>query len=231
MKTLRARRSRDGGVTLLEIAIATVILIGMIVVVFMLLHTGTTLTANQIVQQRIAGEASRFIEQFNADFRSSGSTVSPSTPLVSGDPFFDSSNIARYTSIRFSLPTGFVPGTSTTEYLQHVTYFWAISPLEVANDNIDNDGNGLIDDGVIKRSDTDKNGVTTTSTVLHNITEKGLAFQYVVSADTKDDVTMFVEIAGVDPERKKAGLDPANQTDKMALFTQRFVSAVSRRGN
>lgn len=223
------RSAREGGFTMLEIAIASVIMAGMIFVVFLMLSSGTSLTSNQLIQQRIQSDVQSFIERFNGDFRASGSTVTTTTQLQTGDVFFDAANVSRYLSLRFSLQTSYDTANATTNFEQHVTYFYAPSPLEIAGNDKDDDGNGLTDDGVIKRSETDKNGNTTTTIVLHNVSENGVAFQYATGADTKDDVTLFVEALGVDPKKVKPGMDKT--ADKAHVFSRRMVTSVSRRTN
>jgi Tfp pilus assembly protein PilW len=234
---------RTSGVSLIEVVIASAIMAGLVFMVYLILNSSTTQTANQSVLQNLDAKSQAFLKDFSDDFRRSGSTVTATTQLVSTDPFYDLANSQRYLSLRFSLPTSFTMGTptsgSSSTYDWHVTYFWDSDPLEIAGNGKDDDLDGLTDEGVIRKIEiTDKpdpadatKKLTFNNIVLHNVTKNGLAFQYETgSATNANDVTVFLELQAIDPTVKNKRVDDPDPT-KRPIITRRSVTGVSRRAN
>ena len=113
-----------------------------------------------------------------------------------------------------------------------MTYYWDVDPLD-APDGKDNDKDGLIDEGVVRKLEV-RNSVGTAdeqkernSIVLHNVTKNGLTFQYDLgSAENSNDVTLFLELQAADPNSKYSIDDP--DPKKRPIVTRRSVTGVSR---
>lgn len=222
--------ARTRGFSAVEVLIAVAIMSVVVLIVYGLLGTASREVSNQSIHMKLDDATRRVVDDIAREFRGSGSTVTTDDAdrLGASDPFFAAASPDRFVRVRFSLPTGLNLGTKTTQpsltYDRHVTYAWVPHPDD-AQDDADNNRNGYVDEGRIVK--TEETAAGTTETILADLVpERGLSFQYTNAASTKDDLTVFLRLAAIDPTKK---MDLSQTPPVVTLVERRLSTAVSRR--
>ncbi|MBI3269571.1 MAG: hypothetical protein HYZ53_11160 [Planctomycetes bacterium] len=150
-------RQRTGGFTLLEAVLAVFLLAGSIAASLQVLTCAQNTLESETVAAGLDAEGLRLVEQMMHELRQAGrSTLVPASPADSR-------------SLSFLMNAGF--DGSRIVWSRPTTYACALEDGEVENGRDDN-GNGLIDEGVVVRTDGDR-----TPVVLGRFLEtNGLAF-------------------------------------------------------
>jgi len=214
------KRKDPSGISLIEILIAAIILAGVFAIAFSLLATSSTHVESLQAGMHLETQAREVINQIAQDLRMtrfSSITSGGSSVVVSTTPYAD---------LQCRLPGPLPANFDSTAYLtahkanpnnlwtREVRYRWALSPHEGATLNgVDDDRNGVVDDGVIKKSETtyDTAGAvlsTADTTICHFVQLKGL--QFLVLAPDKLQITLTLEKA--DPSHKNVTFVKTVQT-------------------
>jgi len=203
---------RRSGLTLIEIIIASLILAAVFGIAMMLLLSSSKHVETQQAAMNLEMEAREVLNQITQDLRQTRLKL----PVSSTVALYDGTLKATYgvddtttvhTDIEFKMP-GLEKKTSQ-EYMlaikndpeslwtRTVRYQWIPETGEVAADGKDNNRNGLIDEGMIRKTETylDPAGksVTGTSTICHFVKKDGLTFMAKTGDHGKVEVTLTLE--------------------------------------
>jgi type II secretory pathway pseudopilin PulG len=130
-------RHGAAGFTLLEVMVSTAFLVVMMVVLFSLLSASQSLEARNVAMGDLRAHARMALDRIVRELSDSGLstfTVTPTADLALG-------------SVTFQRATGYVGGAVVYGPQERIA--WEIEPGEVDNNNIDDNGNGLIDEGQV----------------------------------------------------------------------------------
>lgn len=206
------KAKRRSGLTLIEIAIASVILAAVFGIAMMLLLSSSKHVESQQVVMNLEMEAREVLNQITQDLRQTRLKL----PATSAVALYDGTLKATYvvddtatlhTDIEFKMPG--LEKKSSQDYLyavkndpeslwtRTVRYQWVPETGEVAADGKDNNRNGLIDEGMIRKSEAylDVNGksVKADSTICHFVKKDGLTFRAKSGDHGKVEVTLTLE--------------------------------------
>jgi len=217
---MRMRKNGRGGYTLLEVVIASAILIAVCFMVFMLLFTSSSQGATQQTKVAMDAKVLEVINIIAEDIRNSGGNYSTldaggvdtylqgNPPLAVADTFYNPNvPAADPTQRRYSLTMGQYSGFSSATkqgqalYANTVRYYWKPAFGEIPDNGKDDNGDGLVDEGVIIREQT-VGGVMTPSTICRNVSPRGLAFEFVQGKNPPFSIKIFVELMGLDSKGK-----------------------------
>lgn len=168
--TMRAfpgrRPARSAGFTLLEVMVASAILVILVSITIMCLIQSTNLYEEDTLATTLETTGRRVIEDMALELRQAGrSTLVPWAP-------------ANATNIAFKQDIGYVSGTGPT-YGSLIIYRGEIDPTE-NNDGIDNNKNRLIDEFVVTRQVGAGNKVT----IARYVKKNGLTFNWDAPSST-----------------------------------------------
>jgi len=138
------KSSGEAGMTLVEVAVASAIFGLVIGMVFWVVLSGQRQVEADSPQAEIENMARRIVDEIAGELRKAGlSTLTPPTPV-------DSS------SISFQLVSGYDPDTGALTYDPEVIQFrFQPSSADPVN-GVDDDGDGVVDDGTLVREVTGK---------------------------------------------------------------------------
>jgi prepilin-type N-terminal cleavage/methylation domain-containing protein len=215
MKTL-ARR----GFTLLEVVISMAILIVVCLIVFLLLFSSSSEGATQQTKVAMDGKVLEALNTIAEDIRNSGgvystvTTAGADTPLQAKDYWYDKNIPNRRYLLTMGQYSGFQPGTKTGAgitgspvYADTVSYYWQPAFGEIPDNGIDDNHDGLIDEGDIIQVRT-VGGVATTHTICRNVSPRGLAFEMLygvnppLTTNPPQSVKVMLQVMGLDTKGK-----------------------------
>jgi hypothetical protein len=131
---MRRRRAGEAGVSLIEIVVAVAVLVGMVGVTFGLMSRAQDLQGLELTQADLQARGRAALERMVRELRDS------SRGTFSG-------LVAGASSITFQRATGF-DGSSVLWGPQE-TLEWRVSPGEIPDNGVDDNGDGLVDEGQI----------------------------------------------------------------------------------
>lgn len=179
MKTQRMHGPFEG-LTLLEVIFASAIMSTIAVMVFLILHRSTDTYSNQSMHLALDERGREILAEIARDLREGGrDTFSSGTPpvaIVEGQPYGD---------LRFGVNSGYDMTGRRILFTRVVRYRFVLDAGESAN-GMDDDGDGLADEGFVER--TDRHGRTTR--LCGDVRSPGLAF---VVTDRLVKVTLVLE--------------------------------------
>lgn len=193
------KSSARSGMTMLEVVIASVILICVVGVVFLLLFGASNEQATQQTMVHMDEQILQVLNRIAEEIRNGGGTFSfldsggadTAVPLAvhpnGFDSFYDDTVTPKYpllmnyhTSLSFGINTGFtivgkngIANFNTTT----VRFFWRYAFGEAADNQADDNSDGFVDEGDIVREETTA-GVTTSTVICRNVARRGLVFQF-----------------------------------------------------
>ena len=209
---MRIAKARPSGFTMLEVLIASVILMALTLMVFLLVVSSSNEEAREQIRVGMDARVLELLNLISEDIRNSGPPYSNldklggDTPLQAGDSFYEAS-LTPATQRRFSLTLGRYSGfsvtgtTGTAEFKTVVRYSWRSARGEVPDNGKVDNKDGMADEGDIVREET-TGGKTITSTICKNVVKRGLAFEMVGGTNPPKAIKVFIEVAGVDPKGK-----------------------------
>lgn len=214
---------KQRGFTLLEVVIASAILLAVCIMVFMLLFSSSNEGATQQTKVSMDAKVLAILNTIAEDIRNSGGTYSnlntagADTPLLStasGIPvtdFFYNPLATPALQRRYWLTMGQYSGFSAVKqangspgaatYTDSVSYYWQPAFGEIPDNGKDDNGDGLIDEGDIIQVRTVA-GVVTTSKIGRNVSPRGLAFEMVQGANPPASIKVMVQLMGLDSKGK-----------------------------
>lgn len=218
------KKRTDRGVTMLEVVIATAILLAIFGMVFMLLFSASDEEATQQTMLQLDQQILTALNTISEDIRNGGGTFAmndfPGTnpcTLVVGDPLQKDYPNACY-SLSFGKNTGFVvTGKVGAAQFNQVTirYYWRSAVGEIAGNGIDDNNDGFIDEGDLVREEWTAGVLTNTSRIVRNVSSKGIGFQFANTTTNTNSFTVVLELMSKDKKGK--------------VFTRRgFQSAAAR---
>jgi type II secretory pathway pseudopilin PulG len=219
---MKAMKTRQHGFTLLEVVIASIILMGVVLMVFMLLFSASDEEAREQTKVAMDAKVLEMLTQISQDIRNSGPPYSnldaggADTPLLVGDTFYDAT-LTPALQRRFSLTLGRYSGFNvsgkigTAQFNTSVRYYWKPAFGEIPDNGIDDNKDGLIDEGDLIREET-TGGVTIPSTICRNVTKRGLAFEMVDGANPPKAIKIFLQLTARDPKAKAKVLTAQSTT-------------------
>ena len=217
------------GLTLVEVVIATAIMVGVLVAVFAVLNSGTQKSASMTERVQADAKGREFLQKFSEDFQSSISIVvtDAADAMVSTHRLYKAN---CYSKIAFAVFTDYKVGTTEISITpeKRVEYAWELADGE-AEDGKDENANGIVDEGQVRRRvyRISDNSILENEIVLRNVTNRGFYAEYVPGEATKNDTTVHVEVFHLDPSAKFN--DTANNRTLKAHGTRLLVQRVSRR--
>lgn len=167
--------ARRKGATLLEVIVASAILVGVLGMAYLLLQTSTNEYANQSVHLALDQRARDVLADMVRELNNARHPPTAASPLAAGDPGYDSS-IPRYTDLAFSMISRFDYAGKQPVFGDQVRYRWVLEDGETVNGKDDN-RNGLVDEGVIEKIETFEGKPAVTTVVCRDVAFKGLRFQ------------------------------------------------------
>ena len=210
MKTTRNTRR---GFTLLEVVIASVILMAVTLMTFMLLFSSSEEQVREQAKVKMDADVLSVLNLIAKDIRDSGppysnlDAVGADTPLVVGDAFFDPT-LTPALQRRFSISLGRYSGFNvsgklgTAQFNTIVRYYWRPAFGEIPDNGIDDNRDGYTDDGEIVREETPAGGPMVPSVICRNVGKRGLAFEMVNGANPPKAIRIFVQLLGLDQKGK-----------------------------
>jgi type II secretory pathway pseudopilin PulG len=226
---MTTRRGARRGLTLVEVVIATAVMVGVMVAVFAVLTSGTDKSASMTERVQADAKGREFLQRISEDFQASISIV----VTDAADALATSHRLYKancYTKIAFAVFTDYKVGATeiTITPEQRVEYSWELADGE-AEDGKDENANGIVDEGQVRRRvyRISDNAVLENEIVLRNVTNRGFFAEYVPGEATKNDLTVRVEVFHLDPSAKQK--DAANNRTLKAHGTRLLVQRVSRR--
>lgn len=161
---------KNAGLTLLEVMVASAVLTAAVSMVYLVLHRASDSYANETVHLALDERARDVLAQMAREIREAGLatfvTGTPPAGLVAGTPVSD---------IQFGRHSGFDLGARKVRFENVVHYRWAIDPAELP-DGKDNNGNGLVDEGILEKTETFPGRPVVRSRVCGDVTNQGLTF-------------------------------------------------------
>ncbi len=158
------KKTEQSGFSLLEVMIVTVILIIVLGGIFEVLLSGLNTYNESSIMTEVHTHARRIIDSVANEIQGAGlSTIYP-IPPESG---------TGTSTISFQTATGYSAGA--IQWSDVITISFEYEAGESDN-GADDNGNGLIDEGVVKRTVTDSGGGTTSKILGHWVEEDGLSF-------------------------------------------------------
>jgi type II secretory pathway pseudopilin PulG len=223
------RHDARRGLTLVEVVVATAIMVGVLVAVFAVLTSGTQKSASMTERVQADAKGREFLQRISEDFQSSISIV-VTEPADAVAPTHRLYKANCYTKIAFALFTDYTVGKTeiTITPVKRVEYAWEPADGET-EDGKDENANGLVDEGQVRRRvyKIADNSILEDAIVLRNVTHRGFFAEYVPGEATKNDMTVNVEVFHLDPSAKFH--DTANNRTLKAHGTRLLVQRVSRR--
>ncbi len=209
--------------SLIEVIIASVILLVLVAVVLGLLLNSSAHYENQSVLLALDQQGRDTVNQIAKDLRMSKMDMlvngSTGTAIVPSDT-------ATYTDLQFRLPGKMPTGTLPLEeyrqspdrlMTQRIRYAWATDPGETANDGVDNNRNGLVDEGILQKTEEDLSPAgavlaTRTTRISWDLKKNGLSFKVPATGSGRVEITLDLE-----------KVDPKNRTKKISRTVQTTV--------
>ena len=127
----------SAGFTLLEVIIATAILVAMLGVLFSLVNASQSLEARNVTIADLRSHARITLDRIVRELSDSGLSTFVVTPTA---------DLAA-SGVSFQRATGYVAGTVTYGPQERIA--WEPEPGEIDNNGIDDNGNGLVDEGQV----------------------------------------------------------------------------------
>lgn len=154
----------QSGFSLIEVLVVTVILAIVLGGIFEILLSGLNTYNESSIMTEVHTQARRIMDKTANELQGAGlSTIYP-IPPESG---------TGTNTISFQTATGYSAGSIT--WSDVITIAFAYEAGELDN-GADDNGNGLIDEGIVTRTVTDALGATTTDILGHWVEEDGLSF-------------------------------------------------------
>lgn len=170
-------KSRRRGVTLVEVIVASAILMGVLGMTYILLHTSTNEYANQSAHVALDDRAREVLADIARELHNAKNPPTTTLALVAGDPGYETA-VPKAIDLNFTTISRFNYATRQPVYGNSIRYWWELDPAEGSTkDGKDNNGNGLVDEGVIKKSETFEGKPAVTSVICRDVAYKGLRFQ------------------------------------------------------
>ncbi len=188
--------ARRRGVSLIEVLVAATILSGIFLTLYAILHTSTDDYANQSIHVKLDQLARDTLEQIVRELRNAGA-VATDNLIVPGEPLYVADGVSRWADIDFTLHSGINPATGAPIFGDRIRYRWVVEPDEVVN-GVDDNRNGLIDEGYIERTETLGAAAPVVSKLCRGVVpNKGLAVDASPSR-----VGVELEVMGLDAKRR-----------------------------
>lgn len=208
------RKKRPAGLTLIEVMIAMGIMIGLAVMVYMMLFSSATHATNETTNVNLDDKARETLLNISREVRMSGGGYTTNDLLAATDLFYrtaqDPASPAlpppRFADYTFGCCMDMAPIINLTtktvapNFGKVIRYFWRAATGEIvtgAGVGVDNNKDGLIDEGDVVRQET-LGGLTTTTVVARNVSLKGLAFEPTPTVGTPEFVKIYLEVQGRD---------------------------------
>jgi hypothetical protein len=170
-------KAKRKGVTLIEVIVATTILMGVLGMTYLMLHTSTNEYANQSVHVALDERARDLLADITRELHNAKHPPTTTMFLVSGDPDFDAA-VPRAIDLNFNTISRFDYAASKPVFGNAVRYWWELDIGEgTVRDGKDNNRNGLVDEGVIKKTETFEGKPPVTTEVCRDVAYKGLRFR------------------------------------------------------
>jgi len=209
---MRSKR-RQAGFTLLEVIIATGILLTVVIIVLALLFSSSNEGATQQTKVSMDAKVLAALNIIAEDIRNSGGTYSNltsaggqsllmTTPSVPVQDFWYNATTPHYYWLTMGQFSGFNPGSvPPAQYTDSVAYYWQPAFGETPDNGKDDNGDGLIDEGDLIQVRT-VGGVVTTSKICRNLSPRGLSFEMVNGANPPNSIKVSLQIMGLDSKGK-----------------------------
>jgi len=167
--------ARRKGLSLLEVIIASTILVGVLGIAYLLLHSSSSEYTNQSTHLKLDDRARDLLADLVRELQNAKNPPVQASPLAPGDPGYDAA-APKYTELTFSTISRFDYASRAPFYGNQIRYRWLLENGETANGKDDN-RNGFIDEGVIEKTETFEGKPAVTTIVCRDATFKGLRFQ------------------------------------------------------
>lgn len=209
------------GLSLIEVIISAVILFVLVAVVLAILLNSSAHYENQAVLLALDQKGREALNEISKDLRMSKLDL-----LVNGVTGVSivPSDATIYSDFQFRLPGKLPAGTRPLEeyrqnpdrlMTQRIRYAWVTDPGETPNDGVDNNNNGVVDEGILQKTeqDLDTSGnvlATRTSRICWDLKKNGLAFKVPSTGSGRVEIT--VDLEKVDPKNRKTKMTRTVQT-------------------
>jgi prepilin-type N-terminal cleavage/methylation domain-containing protein len=216
-------RKRQHGFTLLEVLIASAILVVLVLFIFLLLSSTTDHYNVQSIQVALDAQGREALNEISKDLRMSkmDALVNAATGVRITTP----SDTATYSDLQFRLPGPLPAGTRQLEQFRQdpdrlltrrVRYTWIPESGETAADGVDNNRNGLIDEGMLQKIEEDLNPdgtviATRKSRICPDVKRNGLTFK-VPATGGAGRVELTLDLEKLDPKSRKRTITRTVQT-------------------
>ncbi len=225
-------RKHRSGFTLLEVTIASVILVVLIGIVFAILMNSTRTYQNQAAHLSLDDRAREVVNDIAKELRQSKVTLLTPNPMPASWP---NPSTAIFNDLQFRIPGAVSSGnTVLAEFKQNpdrlftkrIRYRWVSDPND-ALDGIDNNKNGVIDEGVVEKIEDDLNTAgaviaTRRSRICYEVKKKGMdapppaglgrevGLVFRMPADNR--IEIFLDLERADPNNRKNKITRSVQT-------------------
>jgi type II secretory pathway pseudopilin PulG len=216
MKT-RSRKPRQAGLTLLEVVISMAILIIVIGIAFVLLFKSTETYENQSVHLSMDTQLREHVKQISEELRM-GRDVFMGTTVGALIPLANAVTTASYIDLQFRYPgnvdpadpsyigfTGLSGGTDKY-FNRRVRYSLMPAFGENVADGVDNNGDGRINEQVIRRTEEFLSSTGAVQSTSTNTFNKDVKFgQFFIRKMTDNPVTLEITLTlqKTDPKTRK----------------------------
>jgi prepilin-type N-terminal cleavage/methylation domain-containing protein len=158
------KTAAQSGFSLIEVMVVTVILTIVIGGIFEILHSGLTTYNEGSIMTEVQTHARRIMDAVAGEIQGAGvSTLYPVPPATG----------TGTDTIDFQIASGYSGGSVLWSDVITIAFEYETGE---SNDCVDNNGNGLIDEGVVTRTVTPAAGTPQTRILGHWVKEGGLAF-------------------------------------------------------
>ncbi len=167
-------KARPNGFTLLEVAVAATILFVVMSMAYLLLFASSNEYANQTVHLALDERARDVLADMVRELQNAQDPPTPESPLQPSDPGYDPGK-PFCTELAFRTISRFDYASRAPVFGNQVRYRWILESGETAN-GMDDNGNGLVDEGAIEKTETLEGRPAVRSVICRDVACKGLRF-------------------------------------------------------